>query len=219
MNLPVLGVILYHMEKIKIYYADNDIAVCEKPRGVISQESPKPNMPRLLKEQLGVETIYTVHRLDENTTGVMVYALNQKAAAVLSAQIQTGGFKKQYRAVLQGRLPEKAGRLQDLLFYDRQKSKSYIVKRQRKGVKNASLNYEVTAVSNGLTYVNIDLETGRTHQIRAQFANLKAPVLGDGRYGSSEKTYIHLHCRKIEFTKPGGEKAVFESPVPWEKEF
>ena len=107
MNLPVLGVILYPMEKIKIYYADNDIAVCEKPQGVISQESPKPNMPRLLKEQLAVETIYTVHRLDENTTGVMVYALNQKAAAVLSTQIQTGGFKKQYRAVLQGNLPEK----------------------------------------------------------------------------------------------------------------
>ena len=116
-------------------------------------------------------------------------------------------------------MPEKAGRLQDLLFYDRQKSKSYIVKRERKGVKNASLNYEVTAVKGGLTAVNIDLETGRTHQIRAQFANLKAPVLGDGRYGSSEKTYIHLHCRKIEFTKPDGEKAVFESPVPWEKEF
>ena len=95
-------------------------------------------------------------------------------------------MQKTYLAVLTGCPAEKAGTLEDLLFHDRVKNKTYVVKRMRGGVKQAKLHYEILARQDGLSLVRIRLETGRTHQIRVQFASRGLPLLGDGKYGTNE---------------------------------
>lgn len=201
---------------IKIYYQDDCLVVCEKPRGVISQESTKQNMPVLLAGQLGVRQVHTVHRLDVDTTGVMVYALNAKARAEISRQVQDHTFKKKYITIVEGVPAEAQGRYEDLLFYDRAKQKSYIVDRRRGGVKKRVLDYRVMSTRDGRSTLEIELHTGRTHQIRAQFASRKMPVLGDARYGSKTKTFIHLHCAEISFEHKGKEMCFKHTPQ-WEE--
>lgn len=169
---------------IELLYKDRHIAVCVKPVGVISEDG---GMPTMLREQLGGEA-YCVHRLDTAVGGVMVYALTKKAAAQLSAYIAGDMLQKDYLAVVEG-IPEPAeGVMEDLLLKDGSKGKSYVVKRMRKGVKDARLSYRVlqSAATVGGTYslVWVRLHTGRFHQIRVQFASRKHPLLGDGKYGS-----------------------------------
>ena len=169
---------------MEILYKDRHIAVCVKPVGVISED---PGMPALLREQLGGEA-YCVHRLDTVVGGVMVYALNKKAAAKLSAYIAGDMLTKEYLAVVEGIPNPDEGYMDDLLLKDSAKGKSYVVQRMRKGVKDARLQCKVlqtVATVNG-TYslVWVRLVTGRFHQIRVQFASRKHPLVGDGKYGS-----------------------------------
>ena len=169
---------------MEILYKDRHIAVCLKPVGVISED---PGMPALLREQLGGEA-YCVHRLDTVVGGVMVYALNKKAAAKLSAYIAGDMLTKEYLAVVEGIPNPDEGYMDDLLLKDSAKGKSYVVQRMRKGVKDARLQFKVlqtVATVNG-TYslVWVRLVTGRFHQIRVQFASRKHPLVGDGKYGS-----------------------------------
>ena len=174
---------------VEILKVSQELVVCVKPAGVLSQ-SGKPgesNMVSMLSEQLGGE-IYPVHRLDREVGGVMVYARTAKAAADLSRQIQQGSIKKEYLAVIHGAPTEDAGSLQDLLFHDKGKNKSYVVKRERKGVKRAQLDYQVLAHGKDCTLIQVRLHTGRTHQIRVQFASRKLPLVGDGRYGGRSGT-------------------------------
>ena len=204
------------MKSLKILYRDENVCVCIKPYDVNSEISSGENMPDLLKTELGCE-VFPVHRLDKTTGGIMVYALNSRSAALLSAQIADGRFKKEYRAVIHGVLQKSEGELTDLLFYDRNKSKSYVVKRERKGVKAASLYYSVTdtAELNGKIYslVSVRLKTGRTHQIRVQFASRNHPVAGDRRYGSDIKLQnMALWSFELEFYHPvTKEKVVFKA--------
>lgn len=169
---------------MEILYKDRHIAVCVKPVGVISEDA---GMPALLREQLGGEA-YCVHRLDTVVGGVMVYALNKKAAAKLSAYIAGDMLTKEYLAVVEGIPNPDEGYMDDLLLKDSAKGKSYVVQRMRKGVKDARLQFKVlqtVATVNG-TYslVWVRLVTGRFHQIRVQFASRKHPLVGDGKYGS-----------------------------------
>ena len=169
---------------MEILYKDRHIAVCVKPVGVISEDA---GMPALLREQLGGEA-YCVHRLDTVVGGVMVYALNKKAAAKLSAYIAGDMLTKEYLAVVEGIPNPDEGYMDDLLLKDSAKGKSYVVQRMRKGVKDARLQFKVlqsVATVNG-TYslVWVRLLTGRFHQIRVQFASRKHPLVGDGKYGS-----------------------------------
>lgn len=198
---------------IKIYFQNDDLVVCEKPRGVISQRGLGRNMPDLLCEQLKIGEIYPVHRLDKDTSGVMVFAKTAAARRDLSRQVQNHRFKKEYLALVEGDLPSR-GKFEDLLFYDRTRGKSYIVSRRRKGVKEAVLQYETEKSLPGLSLVRIWLFTGRTHQIRAQFAHRKHPVVGDGRYGSKIKVPLRLHCAKISFAYKG-EEMTFSSLPDW----
>lgn len=168
-----------------VLYQDPRFAVCIKPVGVASQGDAADAMPTLLSAQLG-GPFFPVHRLDQAVGGVMVYARTPQAAAELSGQMQSGAFQKEYLAVLTGAPAEKCGELTDLLFHDRTKNKTYVVSRKRAGVKEASLRYEVLAERDGLTLVRVLLHTGRTHQIRVQFASRKLPLLGDGKYGSRD---------------------------------
>ena len=202
--------------KASVLYQDEQIIAAYKPYGVLSEDDEKkPNMPALLKDQTGCGELYTVHRLDRTTQGVMVYAKTKEAAKRLSDLIRSGGLEKTYLAVIEGELKEPSGELRDLLYFDRKKNKSYVVKRERRGVKEARLHYDVlqTSVIGGepLTLVKIRLLTGRTHQIRVQFASRKTPLAGDRRYGSvTHDGEIMLCASQLRFVHPfTGEKMSF----------
>lgn len=161
---------------MEILYSDKNIIVCVKPVGLDSEHD--------VPAQLGGE-IYTLHRLDKNVGGVMVYARTKAAAAALSKAIQDGTMVKEYVAMVHGTPPE-TGDWQDLLFKDSSKNKVFVVKKERKGVKKARL--EFTRLREGETsLVRIRLHTGRSHQIRVQFASRGYPLLGDHKYGAKDE--------------------------------
>lgn len=199
----------------EILYADAAVAVVVKPAGVLSQGDAENAMPAMLQKQLG-GTIFPVHRLDQPTGGVMVYARTQDAAAKLSAQMQSEAFGKEYLAVLDGTPEPEEGELHDLLFFDRQKGKSYAVRRKRAGVKDARLAYRVLAQAEGLTLVRVRLYTGRTHQIRVQFSSRGWPLTGDGKYGSrNNRCAPALWSAELHFAHPvTGETLIFRSQPP-----
>ena len=198
-------------------YNDERLVVAVKPYGALSEkDEKKPNMPAMLREALGCDEIYPVHRLDRTTQGLMVYAKTPEAAKRLSEMSQRGELKKVYLAVIQSEPEEPSGELCDLLFYDRRANKSYVVKRGRKGVKEARLSYETLGVSehdgNKISLLRIVLQTGRTHQIRAQFASRRTPLAGDRRYGSIIPCENIMLCSaELGFTHPfTGEELDFE---------
>ena len=164
---------------MEILFYDKDLAVCVKPVGLDSEAQ----VPAELKKALGGE-IFPVHRLDKNVGGVMVYARTKQAAATLSRAVQDGAMVKEYVAMVHG-LPPESGDWEDLLWKDSRKNKVYVVKRERSGVKKARL--EFTRLSAGeCSLVRVRLHTGRSHQIRVQFASRGLPLLGDIRYGSKD---------------------------------
>lgn len=196
-----------------IVFEDKDIVVCIKPKGIISQEGAAgtQSMVALLSEKCGCQ-IYPVHRLDKDVSGIMVYAKTKEAAGVLSKQVADRTMVKNYLAVtLEGDLPDE-GRMEDLLFFDKQRNKSFIAKRERKGVKKAVLNYRLVKSAAGRALYAVSLETGRTHQIRVQFASRKMPLVGDRKYGSRENCDIGLYSTAISFKHPvSGESLIFTS--------
>ena len=160
---------------MEILYSDNNIIVCVKPVGLDSEHD--------VPSQLGGE-IYTLHRLDKNVGGVMVYARTKAAAAALSKAIQDGTMVKEYVALVHGAPPE-SGDWRDLLFKDSTKNKVFVVKKERRGVKKARLEFcRLKQGENAL--VRIRLHTGRSHQIRVQFASRGYPLLGDHKYGAKD---------------------------------
>ncbi len=231
---------------INVIYQDSDICVVYKPYGVIAEESGKAGetaLPSLLADQLGGR-FFCVHRLDKSTAGLMVYARNEKAAAGLSQAIAEGKTEKEYYAVVEGK-PEAEAVLEDILFHDVKKNKSYIAKKAGGYNKKAKLSYrkigecllsadkleergaslaENSALlseleKNGnitLSLVRVHLYTGRTHQIRVQFASRKMPLVGDRRYGSSVKNKeIALISCYLSFPHPNSGKAMeFELDIP-----
>lgn len=167
---------------IPVLYRDSHIVVCVKPSGVVSQDADESSMPRQIRKQLGTDYVAVVHRLDREVGGVMVYALSPKAAAGLSQSVQDRTLKKRYLAVLCG-TPENEGILEDLLYHDKQRNKTYVVSRERKGVKPARLSYKLLQTVSGQSLADVHLDTGRTHQIRVQFSSRKLPLSGDRKYG------------------------------------
>ncbi len=188
---------------MEILYEDKDIIVCIKERGLLSQyDEKKPNMITALGDICGCE-VYPVHRLDKDVGGVTVYALNKKSAAALSSQVADRSFDKTYVALVHGVPCEKEGDMEDLLYFDKSKNKSFTVKKERRGVKKALLSYKVRKSGEDSALVGVRLHTGRTHQIRVQFASRKMPLYGDRRYGAKDtEEKIHLWCESIGFTHP-----------------
>ena len=166
---------------LEILYSDANIAVCIKPVGLDSEQE----VPDALIQQLGGQ-IFPIHRLDKNVGGVMVYARTKPAAASLSKAVQDGTMVKEYVAMVHG-IPPEQGDWEDLLWKDSRKNKVFVVKRVRGGVKKARL--EFTRLSQGETsLVRIRLHTGRSHQIRVQFASRGYPLVGDHKYGARDSS-------------------------------
>ena len=191
-----------------IIYSDRDMAVIIKSVGMDSEHE----VPAAISERLGGE-VFPIHRLDLNVGGVMVFARNKQAAAQLSKLVQEGKLVKEYRALVHCTPPE-AATWQDFLFKDSRKNKVYVVKKERKGVKKASLEFTRLTESDP-SLVHIRLHTGRSHQIRVQFASRGFPLVGDHKYGSRDdaKAPALFSCR-ISFPWKGGEK-VFEAFPEW----
>ncbi len=213
-----------HKTDLNILFEDENITVCVKPRGILSEDAMngEKGIIGLLSDRAG-KPLHLLHRLDRNVGGVMVFANNKKSAGVLSKDIAEGRFFKEYLAVTDG-VPEKeCGIYKDLLFKDSKKNRSYVVNRVRKGVKEASLEYKTLNNNGEKAIVRVLLHTGRTHQIRVQFASRKTPLTGDLKYGSRDRTTgdIALHSCCISFFHPvTKEKLCFESKpdtneYPW----
>ena len=197
-----------------ILYDDNEILVCIKERGILSQQG-KPgqkSMIDILSAQYGCE-IYPIHRLDKEVSGVMVYAKTKSAAADLSAQVSSREIEKHYIATTEKSTLEAEGTMEDLLFFDKSKNKSFVVKKERRGVKKAILEYKEISSDNDRTRFLVRLLTGRTHQIRVQFASRKLPLVGDRKYGSKIEGDIGLVSCFIGFRHPKtGEWLEFKHP-------
>lgn len=200
-----------------VLYKDRDIAVVVKPVGLISEDGATgESVIPLIKAELCVNEVYPIHRLDRNVGGVMVYALNKKSTAALSASVQNGEMRKTYLALVHGVPSEEKGVFTDLLFKDSRKNKSFVVTRERKGVKRASLEYETVKTADGISLVRILLHTGRSHQIRVQFSSRKMPLVGDGKYGAADNnSELCLFSHKLEFAHPKTNENVTFFALPW----
>ena len=207
---------------MQILYEDAAVAVIVKPAGMASQASPDGNdAVTALAARTGGE-IFPVHRLDTATRGVMVYAKTRPAAAFLSREIAEGRFEKEYEALVHGCPVPPCGDMEDWLFKDRN-NKTFVVKRERRGVKKALLSYETLRTFDHerygiLSLVRVRLHTGRTHQIRVQFASRKMPVLGDGKYGARDNApFLGLACCRLSFRHPDtGERMSFAWQPEWD---
>jgi 23S rRNA pseudouridine1911/1915/1917 synthase len=180
---------------MRVLYEDAALIVCEKPAGVLSQPDVSgqgEDMLSLLRDHLGRPQdgkepyVGLVHRLDRGVGGVMVFAKRQDVAGALSTAVANRTLIKQYLAVVHGRPSEDRGVMKDYLYKDAAKNKTFVVERQRKGVKEASLAYAALATrrdtpAGECSLLQIRLHTGRTHQIRVQCASRGLPLIGDGK--------------------------------------
>ena len=208
-----------NVHMIKILFDSELYVVCLKPSGVISEDKADDNnsLPQLLCKSLGIDKLFTVHRLDKEVGGVMVYAKTSETAAHFSKQINDGSFKKEYVAEVSGKLEKKSDELCDLLFHDRARNKTFVVKRKRNGVKEARLEYTLLSYDEitDKSTVRIKLFTGRTHQIRVQLSNIAHPVCGDRKYGAKDNSKpMRLYSYKLSFTDPQSHKDVTFSAIP-----
>ena len=183
---------------MKIIHQTAEYVVVCKAAG----EDSEHDLPEMLAEQNGdrATDYYVVHRLDQAVAGLLVLARNRVTAAELSRQLTENRLRKTYLCVVPGMPAPASGEMQDLLYKDKMKKKMFPVKRKRAGVKEASLTYRVLETQAPLTLVEVELQTGRFHQIRCQFAARKLPLVGDGKYGSRVRSpHLALFCRQLSF--------------------
>ena len=207
---------------MELIYLDSDIVVCIKPARVLSTDEPG-GLPELVRQALGDSKadVRTVHRLDRVVSGLMVLARNAKAASELSQQIREGSFQKEYLAVVHGQPEEDRGTFRDLLGRDKARRMTFVAQVPAKGVQEAVLHYALEGRTPRLSKVRIQLVTGRTHQIRVQFAARQMPLVGERKYAVQEDPCeIALWSCFLCFTHPAtGERLSFfrEPPrdYPW----
>ena len=203
---------------MELVYVDDDILVCLKPARVLSTDEPG-GVPDLCREALGdpKADVRTVHRLDRVVAGLMVLARNARAASELSRQIREDGFEKEYQAVVHGQAEEKAT-LRDLLGRDKARRMTFVAPEPAKGIQEAVLDYWLLAKNEDMSRVQIRLHTGRTHQIRVQFASRNMPLVGERKYSErNDPCEIALWSCRLAFTHPRtGERMEFTHQPPAE---
>lgn len=202
---------------MNIIYKDRDILVCIKPPRILSTDEPG-GLPDLIRQELGDlnANVRTVHRLDRVVSGVMVLARRSKAASELSRQIREGLFHKEYLAIIHGKPDHSEGVMEDLLFRNKQERKTYVSCTPRADAQKAVLRYYVLNHYEDLSRVRVQLETGRTHQIRAQFSSRGFPLVGDRKYGIADpECEIALWSYRLQFLHPySGEPMEFSANPP-----
>ena len=203
---------------MELVYLDDDILVCLKPARVLSTDEPG-GVPDLCREALGdpKADVRTVHRLDRVVAGLMVLARNAKAASELSRQIREDEFEKEYQAVVHGQAEERAI-LRDLLGRDKARRMTFVASEPAKGVQEAVLDYWLLAKNDDMSRVQIRLHTGRTHQIRVQFASRNMPLVGERKYSErNDPCEIALWSCRLAFTHPRtGQRMEFTHEPPAE---
>lgn len=206
---------------MELLYHDDRVVVCVKPCGALSTDEAG-GVPNLVRQALDEPdaVVRTVHRLDRAVGGLMVLARTARAAAELSEQIRQGSFEKEYLAVVHG-TPPGGGTLEDLLWRDKARRMTFAVQELTEGAKPAMLHYQVLTHAHGMSLVRVRLVTGRTHQIRAQFASRGWPLVGDRKYGNDKTDQpIALWSCHLAFEHPRtGERLCFDrtppSVYPW----
>lgn len=212
------------MEKLNVLYEDNHVIVAEKNPGILSQsdKSGDVDMLTLVKSYIkenydkkGEVFLGLVHRLDTVTSGVMVFARTSKAASRLSDDIRQGKMSKQYIAVFEEIIDKKNGSFEDYLIKDNSKNISYVTNDNKKG-KYSKLEYEVLEIKENMSLVRINLITGRSHQIRVQFASRGFHIVGDAKYKakSKDKDKIALHACELGFYHPTKKELMTFSLMP-----
>ena len=189
---------------MELVYVDEDVLICLKPARVLSTDEPG-GVPDLAREALGDSEadIRTVHRLDRVVAGLMVLARNAKTASELSRQIRENEFYKEYMAVVHGCPGQDSGTFRDLLGRDKARKMTFVAAGPAKGIQEAVLDYNVVGKHEEMTRVRICLHTGRTHQIRVQFASRGMPLVGERKYSTlDDPCEIALWSSSIAFTHP-----------------
>ncbi len=211
------------LPEINVIYEDNHLLVVEKPVNipVCADESHDLDFLSMLKQYLKIKyqkpgNVYLglVHRLDRPVGGVMVFAKTSKAASRLSKQVMEHQLEKTYYAVVCGKVPLE-GKWKDYLIKDTKKNQSYVTS-SGKG-KEARLSYQRLSYQDGVSLVEVQLETGRSHQIRVQFSSHGFPLVGDAKYNpnSEHKTAVALFAKKLTFYHPiTGKRLSFELNLP-----
>lgn len=197
---------------MEILYQDkNCVVVCKQP-GIICEDTCAQSVPEILRETFGLES-YPVHRIDKVAGGALLLGLSPLAAE----KLRSAGFEKEYIFITCGSPEENCGTYKDYLYHDTRVNKSYIVKKQRRGVREAILEYEVISVKEGLSLIKARMITGRTHQIRLQFSSRGTPLYGDRRYGGTgSKTALWSY--KLSFVSGGKPQNTVSKPpleYPW----
>ncbi len=202
---------------MQILYQDADIVVCVKPARVLSTDEPG-GLPELLRAELGTKDFRTVHRLDRVVSGLMVVTRNAAAASAISRQIRENEFEKEYLAVVHGGPEAEQGTLTDLLGRDKARKMTFVADTPGKDIQQARLDYWLLAKNRDVSKVRIRLHTGRTHQIRVQFASRGWPLVGERKYSeANDPCEIALWSYRLGFVHPKtGKKMVFALEPPRE---
>ena len=183
------------MNKLEVLYEDNHIIVVEKIPNVPSQSDKTGDIDMLTMVKQYIKEKYNkpgnvylglVHRLDRPVGGIMIFAKTSKAASRLSDQVREKVFKKKYLAVVDGKMENKSGTLEDYLYKDERNNISKVVNKGKKNAKFAKLDYDVIKYDEvkNLSLVKVNLHTGRHHQIRVQLSNFGHSIFGDQKYGT-----------------------------------
>ena len=214
----------------RILYEDNHIIVINKLPSEIVQGDKTGDMPMsdLLKAYIaqkykkpGNVFLGVVHRIDRPVSGAVIFARTTKALTRLNAMLQNRELKKKYWAVVKNAPPEESGTLVHYLQKNEKQNKSYTTESTSPNSKKAELNYSLIARSRDYYLLEVELITGRHHQVRAQLAEMGCPIKGDLKYGfdrSNTDASIHLHARKLSFKHPVKDEIIeIVAPVPDDK--
>ena len=210
-----------------VLHEDNHIIIINKRAGDIVQGDKTGDKPLsdIVKEYIkekynkpGNVFLGTVHRLDRPTSGIVIFARTSKALERLNKMLRDKEIKKTYFAVVKGHLTKKANTLTNFLKKNPKNNKSSAFLKEIAGSKKAILHYKVVKELDNYSLLEIDLETGRHHQIRCQLSNIGHPIKGDLKYGfarSNKNGSIHLHARKIAFIHPvSKDQIAITAPLP-----